>query len=92
LEQLISNKFIDPEDQQNNSPRVKDIYNFMKNNPQVYAYGYAVSPKRKDYRVSIEGLVVNKKDVSEDLKQAFFDFCKTADEIHIDDGLVSWWD
>lgn len=94
LESLINEKFINPQDRQNNSPTVNEMLGFMRKYPAVFAYGYAVTPKRRDYRVSLEGLAVNQEDVTEELKKAFLGFCKSATEIHTEDvnGLLSWWD
>ena len=92
LEKLIELKFINLEEQQNNAPKVRDFYDFLLKHPSVFIYGYVVSPFRKDYRVSIEGMAVNEEDVDELLKEDFMDFCKTADDIKTDEGLVCWWD
>jgi hypothetical protein len=64
----------------------------MKNYPAVFAFGYAVTPKRRDYRVSIEGMAVNKEDITESLKAAFLVFCKDADELRTDEGLLGRWE
>lgn len=92
LHQLILEKFIDPDSSQNSSPTVKEIYSFIQKYPVVLAFGYAVTPKRRDYRISIEGIIVNKEHVNEDLKNAFIDFCKNADELGQNGNLMGWWD
>ncbi|MGG1516380.1 hypothetical protein ABE504_13255 [Paenibacillus oryzisoli] len=93
LESLVNQKFINPQDRQNNSPTVKEILEFMRKHPALFVYGYAVSPKRRDFRISLEGLAVNQEDVTDELKEAFLDFCKGATEIHTEgvNGLLSWW-
>lgn len=92
LKKLIEMKFINLEEQQNNAPKVQDFYEFLVRYPNVLVYGYVVSPFRKDYRVSIEGMIVNEQDVDKLLMEEFLEFSKTADQIRIDEGLVCWWD
>lgn len=93
LELLFSEKFIDPEDRLNNhAPSAKKFLAFMQSHPNVLAHGYAVSPIRKDYRITVEGLRVYPSYVTQELKIAFFEFCKDADEIDTENGLWCWWD
>jgi len=56
LEALIELGFADPEDNQNDSPTIGEILKFLKANPSFTAHGYAVTPERDDYRISIEGV------------------------------------
>lgn len=92
LEMLLLNGFIDPNDSQNESPTTKTFYEFMNRFPKVLAHGYAVSPYRDDYRITIEGLHVNEADVTKEMKTQFFDLCKDADDYYDKDELYSWWD
>lgn len=92
LEKLILNKFIDPNDAQNAAPFVKDIFIFMTKHPQVLASGYLVGPDSEDYRISIDGLYVPVKYVTEDIKNDFIEFCVDADELNTEGNLFSWWD
>ncbi|OPZ88523.1 MAG: hypothetical protein BWY74_03105 [Firmicutes bacterium ADurb.Bin419] len=92
FENLLIQRFIDPEDCQNEAPSVKEIFGFMCKYPQVIAFGYAVSPKRKDYRVSIEGIYVPQEKVTLQLKEDFIKFCQNADELLTEDKLYAWWD
>lgn len=92
FETLLVQKYIDPSDSQNESPTAKEFFQFMCKYPSIKAYGYAVSPKRNDYRVTIEGIYVLNKDITPNLKKDFMEFCKSADEISTDEGLSSWWD
>lgn len=92
LNALIKNKFIDLEDAQNLSPTVADFLDFMKKYPAVKAHGYAVSHKRDDYRVSLEGLEFH-GDVSKEMLMDFIYVCRLADEFTAeDDHLYAWWD
>jgi hypothetical protein len=92
LERLINDNFIDPNEAQNAAPFVKDIFIFMSKNPHVFASGYLIGPYRDDYRISIDGLNVPSKFVTEDIKNKFLEFCRDADEIDQENGLMSWWD
>jgi hypothetical protein len=56
LEALLHENLIDPDEQQNDSPTVKDFLEFLKRNPSFYAIGYIISPNRPDYRISIDGV------------------------------------
>lgn len=92
LQALIESKYIDPLDNHNNSPCVEELFEFMSKYPAVRVQGYAVSPFRKDYRVSLDTLVVPKPFVPRRLKQEFLRFCATADEIAAKPRLYAWWD
>ncbi len=92
LQQLIDNKFADPEETQNDSPTIQAFLEFMKQYPATLAHGYVVSINRGDYRTSIEGLYVPEEAVTPDLLKAFVTFSRNADELDVDTYLRSWWD
>lgn len=92
LELLFRERFIDPNEKQNESPTAIQFLSFMQKYPVVLAQGYVVSPNREDYRITIDGLSVQPSYASGELKLAFFEFCKDADELNIEDGLRAWWD
>ncbi len=95
VQDLWDNNFIDPDECQNDSPTTRKFYNFMKKFPgKVFAHGYATSLERgkEDYRVTIEGLLVNQEDVTEEIKKSFKRLCSKADELELDTRLYSWWD
>lgn len=99
LEKLVELKLIDLNQAQNLSPTVARFFKFMKKYPMTAAHGYAVSPNRDDYRVSIEGIqcysplgLIPKKYMN-----IFNSFCMTSfsfpDEIILDRfECYSWWD
>ena len=94
IKYLLDLRFIDPMDCQNDSPSVKEIYDFLKEHSEFYAFGYAVSPKRDDYRISIEGICSNWESINipkEDLID-FVDFSVGADELSITPYCRAWWD
>lgn len=91
LEQLLGEKFADPEGCQNSGPAASQSLAFMKKWPQVKAIGYAVSPERDDYRVTIEGLVC-KDNIPPELMEEFSRW-RDADEYENRPDLLSaWWD
>jgi hypothetical protein len=92
LEALVREGFIDPDACQKYSPTTTQFLMFMRRHPAVVAHGYAVSPYRDDYRVSIEGLLVLPEDLDFELQADFEKFCWKADELKLGRCLYSWWD
>jgi len=88
---LIEEGYADPEMEQNGSPTTKEFYNFMLKHPDIKAHGYAVSPDRDDYRMTIEGLSGEHTEDMETIND-FVNLCRWADECSIEDRLYSWWD
>ena len=62
---------LDLGDRQNNSPTAGEFMKFMEKHPNVKCHGYMVSPFRRDYRITLEGLECyeNIADVKEDFEQ-----------------------
>ena len=92
LEQLLADNFVDPSDQQNEAPTVAQIVAFLRSHPGTYAFGYAVSPARSDYRVSLEGIAVPHATVTPELRSAVETFCQDADETGDEPYVYCWWD
>ena len=92
LRMLVDLNLADPEDAQNDAPTLREFIKFMEKYPQCMAHGYAVSPNRDDYRVTIEGLSCRKECVTEELKDDFIEMFRCADEFSIKDGLRCWYD
>ncbi len=92
LEKLLRGRWADPRDRQNAAPSIAEVFRFMKRWPQVRACGYAVSSKRDDYRVSLEGVFVESGGVSRELRSEFLKLAEDADELTTDRGLSAWWD
>ena len=92
LELLLSEGFIEENATQNNSPTVKGFLLFMKNYPEATAHGYAISLRRSDYRVSLEGLHYVGY-VSKAMALDFVKLCRSASTFKCEDRyLYSWWD
>ena len=92
LEKLVTEKFIDPDGRQNESPSTQEFLEFMRKHPGVVAQGYAVAIKREDYRVTLEGLFVDREFVTSQLRWDFEQLCADADELDTQADLYSWWD
>lgn len=92
LEILFRERFINPSGRQNESPTMQEFLDFMRKHSAAVAHGYAVSPHRGDYRITIEGLRVPMNDATWELEQAFVEFCQSADELMTNGELYSWWD
>lgn len=92
LRWLKMNNFLHTQERQNEAPSIAEFMEFMEKYPQVKAHGYVVSIDRDDYRVSIEGLMMNGI-VRPELQKDFVKLCHGADEFRLEDcHLFSWWD
>ena len=94
---LIDERFADPDCAQNESPTIAEFLSFLQEYPEARVYGYAVSPERSDYRVSVEGATVDLGEVApsrrEAVRAAFARLSETADEAETDgDALHCWCD
>jgi len=92
LNQLLEENFIDPYERQNDSPTVDEFREFLRDCPEVTAFGYAVHKRRDDYRVSIEGVEFTGP-VSMVTMLEFVKLCRYADEFECTQTrLRAWWD
>jgi len=92
LQKLIEAQFIDPDASHNYAPKVSVFYHFLSNYPDAKAIGYAVSPTREDYRISLVGLGVKPGERTSQLVTDFQMFAQNADDIYIGEYLYCWWD
>lgn len=92
VKKLLELKFMDPEEQQNDSPTIEEIVEYAENMGGGYVFGgYAVSVNRDDYRVDITTISKDGPiDRSEEL--SFIDKFRFADEFDVEDGLYAWYD
>ncbi len=96
LQQLINQGFASPIEKQNNSPMIAEFLTFARIQAsrgfEFTFEGYAISPFREDYRVSIDGIVFNGT-CSNQLIAEFQDFVGSPDELDIKPNyLRAWWD
>jgi hypothetical protein len=90
LAALLDGKWLNPDDRQNAAPSAWDIFQFVCGHPGTHAQGYAVSPDRKDYRVSLE--TVWAPEIDDVLRADALEFCADADIIETSDHLECFWD
>lgn len=92
LKELFRLDVIDPEDRQNYAPNIATFMEFLHDHAGFTAEGYAVSPERNDYRVSLEGVNLDRDYTLKELRDFVMMF-RSADEFSIDrGGLHCWYD
>ncbi len=92
LETLLEEGYLDPQSAQNVSPTVEQFLAFIRKHPKAKAHGYAVSPYREDFRISLEGLFVDHEDITAEMRRDFEELCGNADDYEDGCHLYSWWD
>ena len=90
LKQLLDEKFIDPNENQNYSPNTLEFYDFLKKHPNFTVFGYAVSSDRDDYRVTIEGITCKNVTSDKDLLD-FSNMFHDADEFEVAKTYCRAW-
>ena len=91
--ELVANKFIDLDDRQNSSPSALEFFKFICDNQGYLAHGYAVTDKRDDYRVTIEGLEKNSDEISAEERVRFVMAFRDADDLVAENNqLYCWYD
>lgn len=89
---LMEFGYIDPDDCQNCSPYAGDILAFLESHPCFTAHGYAVSPDRADYRITLEGVEL-RGTYDSDTFIDFLELFRFADEFMVGtDFLYCWYD
>lgn len=92
LKHLLDEGFIDPEEAQNDSPTTMEFYEFISAHPNFTAHGYAVSPDRDDYRITLEGIECYEPCDVKTIRD-FIELCRFADELSVNDEcMYAWWD
>lgn len=95
LQQLVDEKFADPEMNQNGSPTIAKLLEYGKNHETVVYSGYVIGPAREDYRVSINAISQDFKKI-ENSKTSMLEFTrnfKSADKFDANDSYGhAWWD
>ncbi|GLW31135.1 hypothetical protein Areg01_40750 [Actinoplanes regularis] len=87
---LLDGKWLDPDDRQNAAPSAWEIFQFVCDHPGTHAQGYAISPDREDYRVSLE--TVWAPEIDNALRADALEFCADADALETSDHLECFWD
>ncbi|MBW6433740.1 hypothetical protein KZ829_08285 [Actinoplanes hulinensis] len=90
LAALLDGKWLDPDDRQNAAPPAWDIFQFVCDHPGTHAQGYAISPDREDYRISLETIWAPQ--IDDALRADALEFCADADAIETSDQLECFWD
>ena len=97
LDFLINLNYANPRDCQGNAPSIGEIREFLEEMdlrgfPGWTARGYAVSPDRDDYRISLEG-VEFKRDfpMTEEERVLFEEVFGHADEFWVEDFRARAW-
>ena len=86
LRQLVDEGFADLEEAQNSAPSIGEFLEATELYPEMTFHGYVVTPRREDYRVSIEGFNAPYND-------AIVNDYHGADEFEVYNGWVrAWWD
>ena len=97
LKFLVEKEFACLDDTQNDAPSLGEFIEFLEecNNDNIKLHGYAVSPWRDDYRVTIEGMIFDydPDTLNMDLHRKIVLFNRRAYKFDDKDGkLISWWD
>ena len=92
LEQLIEENFINVNEEHNNCPSVKEIFEFMKKYPDYTVMGYTVSIRREDYRVSLDGIEKQTSATLQVEKEEFIILFGNADEFDTVNMMYAWFD
>ena len=88
---LVENGYLDVNDAQNYSPTAGEFWRFLDKYPDFTAFGYAISPDREDYRITIEGIKAPEFPETKEKLVDFFNLCRFADELELDPPRA-WWD
>lgn len=90
LRRLVTEKFANPEDRQNNSPELGEFLEFGESHEGCLFHGYVVSIDRGDYRVTIDSVSIPAQ-YSDDIDR--LEWKKTADDVSERSGYIElWWD
>jgi hypothetical protein len=97
LELILLENHTDHNEKHNNAPSIRDLIIFAKQMSEKGYYfffnGYAISPKRDDYRVSVDTINIkyyfdNSNHLNNKIIEKFF---KDADEKDLDNGTMRFW-
>lgn len=101
---LVNSDAVVLTDSQNNSPTIEQFYEFAQEFAEIYKinngftfHGYAISPERKDCRISIEAIEINSlQPLPSKALSLFLDYLviyRKADSFKMEETrLYAWWD
>ena len=99
LQHLVANNFGDEEECQNYSPSIKEFLDITEGfeEEDISFQCYAVSPKRDDYRITVEGVSIKIDDKDYDSLCSLVSHFRSADEFSLEHGhdklsIYAWWD
>ena len=88
--ELLTDRYVDPYEYQNEAPTIWEIFKFMCRFPEVQASGYVISIDRPDYRTSLDDISVDVSTTSQ--QNEVLTFCADAETDMQDGGLECFWD
>lgn len=99
-QELIDKGYLDPEQRQNNSPRMQDLVEYAgrvedEYDVDVMLTGYMVGPERRDTRITLTGIEIRPTSgiIRRELERSFAERYARADDLSLNDDLLSaWWD
>ena len=86
---LCPDRYLDPNDRQNEAPTAWQIFRFMCLHPTLYASGYVTCIDRDDRRETLDDIAA--PELTPELRTAASAFCATSDN-EMDSGLKCFWD
>lgn len=93
LNQLVAENFADPNDGHNDAPSIAEFIEFMEAHDGFTVGGYAISPERNDYRVSIDSISYEGCMYDAETLMDFVSMFRYADEFRVGDGSMwAWFD
>ena len=90
LRELVEADFIDLHERHNLCPDVGTILRFMEQYSGYMATGYAISARRDDYRVSLDGLQKDGYDMESELDE-FCGLFRKADDFSVGTKKMYCW-
>lgn len=89
LEILVTRDFVDM-NPWNDCPGTNRFLGFMRRHPNFTAHGYAISFRREDHRITIEGLECQNPLTHNDIVDFCGNFCE-ADEFQVSNSYARCW-
>ena len=96
LNELKDLNFLELSECTNESPTIEEFMTFLTkwdSTYKIYAHGYAVSPNRGDYRITIAGITAESisEDFSKEFRTEFVNLLRFADDFTLNDRVAFVW-